>query len=177
MKRKTSLYFIIALVVILAIALGLFLFSKPSSEEETHSLAYQNVLSQIEEGNQYVIEKDLSDGCFSYRYFHRGCYYDQSKNYLVASALQNHNLTHSEIIDLCYKFAHKGASAYCLKSNNEIQKCYDFAGDNNYLNRICNLEEGEWIPSNVYGPYQTDDYDFKVDSWNTAEVVHYSELI
>jgi hypothetical protein len=152
MKRKTSLYFVISLVIVLII-LGLFLFFKPSSQEENHSPAYQNVLSQIEEGNQYVIEKELSDGCFPYRYFNRGCYYDQSKNYLVSSDLQNQNLTHFEIIDLCYKFAHKGSIAYCLSMNNEKQKCSDFAGNNNYLNQICNLKEGNVIPSAKFGPY------------------------
>lgn len=174
MKRKVNVYFVVVLIVVVII-LGLFLYSD-SSENATSPL-YQKFLSDIEEGNQYVIENNLSDGCFSYRYFHRGCYYDLSKRFLVISNFIGYNLTHSETIDLCYRFAHKGATAYCLKSNNEIQKCYDFASDNIYLNRICNLGEEEIIPSKNYGPYQTGNLTDKVDSWETMEPVYYSDLI
>jgi len=144
---------------------------------ENFSINYQNVLSNIEKGNQYVVEQNLSDGCFPYRYFNHACYYDESKNYLVSSTLQDKNLTHKEVVNLCYKFSHKGSVVYCLSMNQEKQKCMDFAGSNSYLSRICNLKEGELIPSQKYGPYQTDNYNFKVDSWNTIEPIYYSELI
>lgn len=117
--------------------------------------SYETALSKIEEGNNYVIENDLDDSCFPYRYFHRGCYYSQEKHYLVASTLSGSEifLTQDERITLCKKFAHKGAVAYCLKGSAESEKCLEFAGTNDYLKRICNLSPNEVIPSQLYGPY------------------------
>ena len=73
------------------------------------------------------------------------------------------------MIELCYKFVHKGAAAYCLKSNWKIEECLDLAGENAYLKRICNLREDETIPTEgFYDPkYQADPIPY----------VTYSELI
>jgi hypothetical protein len=37
-------------------------------------------------------------------------------------------------------------TAYCLKSNDKISECLIFAGDDSFLQKICNLEENETIP-------------------------------
>ena len=146
------------------------------SEAHLRSENYTKTLSLIENGNAFVIGNNWDDGCFPYRYFHRGCYYSEEKHYVISSALQNYGLQNNEITELCYKFAHKGAVAYCLKTNREIQKCREFAGNNEYLNRICSLEDGEVIPSNTYGPYENET-GWKVDDFGTTvEPVHYSKL-
>lgn len=118
------------------------------NSNKSYSENYKKTLDLIEEGNQYVIKNDVNDDCFPYRYFHRGCYYNEKKNYLIASSLQGYNLTSKEIINLCYKFAHKGGTSYCLWANKELEKCLDFAKNNDYLIRICGLEEKETIPFN-----------------------------
>jgi hypothetical protein len=157
MEKKRSIVYFLVLAIIIAVIIAIFMYPKSKendstnlpSTDDSHSKSYLDTLNKLEIGNEYVINNNLSDGCFPYRTFHRGCYYDLSKNYLVAPNLQEdyYNLTNEEIIEMCYKFAHKGAVAYCLKSNNELSKCTDFAGDNQYLMKICSLKDGELIYS------------------------------
>jgi hypothetical protein len=179
MKNKMIITSILILVVII-IALGIFIFNNSNVQiEDVYGKNYEDALLKIEEGNNYTIQRDLTDGCFPYRIYHRGCYYSDEDNYVAnPSFIPNpQNLTHDELINLCYSFAHKGATAFCLKSNFEKQKCLNFARTNDYLIRICNLEEGELIPSQMMGPYETDTAGYKVDSLETIELVKYSDLI
>lgn len=121
---------------------------EPTGVNETNN--YDLVLSRIELGNKWVTENDANDECSSFRYYHRGCYYKQylglETGAITGGNLQNHNLTHSEIIDLCQKLAHKGEASFCLRSNNEKALCLNFAEDNEYLNAICELDEGKVLP-------------------------------
>ena len=160
---------ILLVVLLLIIGFLIYTLNKNDLSED-----YQNVLSQIEEANTDLIRLDQSDQCFGYRIFNRGCSYTDTS--LTQSTLKSYTLTHEEVINLCYEFAHKGATAYCLSMNNEREKCYAFAETNTYLQRVCNLEEGEIIPSQRFGPYEGDTPQ-KVDSWETIEPVKYSELI
>jgi len=137
---------------------------------------YLEVLSLIIKANTFVIERDLNDACFPYRVQHLGCIHGETKDYLIASNLKEYDLTSEERIDLCYKFAHIGAIAYCLKSNNERPACFNLAKENPYLTRICYLEEGRIIPSIAFGPKE-DNMEYKVDSYEPAELVKYSELM
>jgi len=178
MKNRIIITSVAVLIVIIVI--GFIFFNGTHIKiEKVYSENYNNLLAQIKEGNNYTIQQNLTDGCFPYRIYHRGCYYSNEDNYITNPSLipNPQNLTHTEIISLCYKFVHKGAVAYCLKSNSEKQKCSDFAATNNYLGRICNLKEGELIPSQMMGPYQTDTSGYKVDAWKTVEPVKSSELI
>ena len=174
MNRKFS---IVLLGVLILAIIGFLIYT---SNKDSVSEEYHIVLSQIEDANNYVMERDADDSCYPYRIFNRGCYYDRGKGYLEVSSLKSYNLTYEEKIDLCYKFAHKGGTAYCLSRNNEKQKCNNFSGNNTYLNRVCNLEEGEIIPSQKFGPYNEEEIDFlgiKIDSWDKIEIVSYSDLI
>ena len=177
MKKQTIVISILILIVVIAIG---FLFNNSSVQtKDVYSKNYNDALFKIKEGNNYTIQKDLSDGCFPYRIYHRGCYYSNEDNYITNPSLipNQQNLTHDELISLCYSFVHKGAIAYCLKSNFEKQKCLNFAETNTYLSRICNLKENELIPSQMMGPYGTSTAGYKVDSWETVELVKYSDLI
>jgi hypothetical protein len=137
---------------------------------------YLEVLSFILKANKYVVDNNLNDACFPYRYIHLGCIHGETKDYLIASDLKEFNLTIEERLDLCNKFAHKGAIAYCLKSNNELQKCLDLSANNTYLNRVCRLTDNQVIPSQAFGPYEGDTT-YSVDSYQNAPLVKYSELI
>ena len=87
----------------------------------------------------------------------------------LAGTLAYEGLTHEEVISLCYEFAHKGGTAFCLMGNKEIDKCLDFAENNSYLQRICNLEEGETIPTvGFYDPQYQE---------NPIDYMKYSELL
>jgi hypothetical protein len=156
----------LCLIILPFVLLAALIFAK---------MNYLSVYLEIQKGNEIVIKHNLSDGCFPYRYFHRGCYYDVAKNYLVASDLRGYGLSHEEIVALCYSFAHKGAVAYCLNANNETARCHAFSSNNAYLNRVCGLQDGELIPSQQMGPYQTDTNPH-VDSWDTIELVGYTDL-
>lgn len=146
MKNKVIIASILVLIVIIAV--GFILFNNLEKQQEKISNEnYNNVLTQIEAGNKCIVEQNKDDSCFSFRYFNRGCYYDSCKTTMTDSNLQNYNLTKEEIVNLCYKFAHKGATAYCLNSNSEKQKCIDFAGTNNYLIAVCELPSGKLLPS------------------------------
>jgi len=136
----------ILIILIVVIILGFILFNY---FEKQPSKNYNGVLAQIELGNKCITEQDKDDSCFSFRSFHKGCYYDSCKTTMAYSDIQNYDLTKEEILNLCYKFAHKGVVAYCLKSNSEKQKCLDFAGTNIYLVAICGLQEGELLPSQL----------------------------
>jgi hypothetical protein len=151
MKSKIIITSIIVLIVIIA---GGFIFFNNFEKQpgKIYSENYNSVLSKINEGNQYVIEKDLDDYCFSYRNGYR-CEYSDSKQYLVGGNLLYYNLTSEEMVDLCYKFAHKGAVANCLKLSSTKETCLDFAKDNTYLQRICDLGVNQLIPSQKSGPY------------------------
>ena len=71
-------------------------------------------------------------------------------------------------------FAHKGSVAYCLSRNNEKQKCFDFAEENNYLQRICDLEEGEIIAKDESENMK--EY-FNTDGLEPIKAMKYSDLI
>ena len=69
----------------------------------------------------------MKDSCFPYRYYDRGCYYTGKLKFyegLLISTFANTNLTHEEKVELCYKFAFKGSTAWCLRGNaeNEMEK-------------------------------------------------------
>lgn len=176
MKKKAIIILTIILILIF-IFLEMFIGNNLNiSLRNNYSKSYEEALLKIEEGNEYIIKEDLTDGCFPYRKFHRGCYYSDEKHYATNTIPNQQNLSHEEVISLCYAFVHRGATAYCLKSNSEKQECLNFAGTNNYLIRICNLDEGEIIPSQMMGPYETDMGGYNVDSWKTIEPVKYSDL-
>lgn len=160
--------------------------SERISEEgkiEVNQSTYSLILERIEKGNKWVIENDFNDGCASFRYYNRGCYYKQypgldNTDKIVSGSLQYYNLTHSEIVDLCQKLVHKGFAAYCLNLNREINRCIEFAEDNNYLQRVCNLAEGEIIPSEQFGPYEKEGTTaYKVDSWEPVDIQSYSDFV
>ncbi|MCK4649960.1 hypothetical protein KAT36_01885 [Candidatus Pacearchaeota archaeon] len=144
---KGKIILVISIIVLAVLATFVVLYK--DTLEETRSEEYYNTLSEIQKGNNYILEKGLSDNCFPYRYFHRGCYYGGKVHYegLVISHLLDRNLTHEERINLCYEFAFNGSVAYCLQQNKEIGKCNEFAKDDEYLERICGLKENETIPT------------------------------
>ncbi len=134
----------IIVIILTLISIGYYFSTLNQSEE------YKSILSEIERGNEYTINHNSGDNCFPYRYFNRGCYYAGKLKFyegLLISDFSNTNLTHEEKIDLCYKFAFKGSTAWCLHKNSEDEKCLSFAGENEYLKRICSLKEGETIPN------------------------------
>jgi hypothetical protein len=161
MKTKILPISILALIIIAV--LGFFLFYWNNAKTiETHSENYNLILAQIEKGNNYIIGNNSDDLCFPYRYYQRGCYYGGKLKFyegLLISTLSDTNLSHEEKWELCFKFAYPGSVAWCLRGNaeneNEKQECIDFAGDNTYLTRICNLEDGKIIPQELgdAGPY------------------------
>lgn len=185
MKNRNFFKIILSLLILIIVGIVISNINKISVSED-----YQTALSRIENGNQIVIERDISDSCFQYRVVNRGCAY--TDYYLAQSTLENFNLTHGKRIELCYKFAHKGAIAYCLAMNNEREKCRDFSENNLYLDIVCDLEEEEIIPSKQFGPYNYSncfpegctslpfgsctDPDCSVLE-NALDIVKYSELI
>lgn len=141
---------IFVIVIILGV-LSFYLFIKnPSQKEDTQNDEVLNILRDIEKGNSYITTNNFSDNCFPYRYFHKGCYYEGKLKFtkgLLVNDFKNYNLTLAEKIDLCYKFVFNGSTAYCLYKNEERNKCLTFAKNDEYLVRICNLKEGETIPT------------------------------
>jgi hypothetical protein len=149
MKRKYLFVILIIFIFFLIFAIAIIKNYNPKKELKQKSKEYQNVLNEIEKGNRYILQNGTSDSCFPYRYYHRGCYYEgkfKFYNGLLVSDLRNYNLTDSEKIELCYKFIFNGSVAYCLSKNNH-KKCIEFASNDSYLSRICNLKKEETIPT------------------------------
>ncbi|HIG94513.1 MAG: hypothetical protein QT05_C0049G0023 [archaeon GW2011_AR13] len=178
MKNRIIITSIIVLIVIITV--GFILFNNSQKQpEKIYSAEYKTLLDEIERGNKYIISSNLKDSCFPYRYYDRGCYYTGKLKFyegLLISTFANTNLTHEEKVELCYKFAFKGSTAWCLRGNaeNEMEKqdCLNFAGDNNYLIRICNLEGEEVIPASL-----TTEGNTLHDEESIIPYVHYSDLI
>lgn len=176
MKTKILITSIIVLIAIIGI--GFILFnSSEKQQEKTYSTEYKSLLEKIESGNKYTISNNLDDSCFPYRYYDRGCYYSGKLKFYegtLISTFSDTNLTHEEKVELCYKFAFKGSTAWCLRGNAETeierQDCLNFAGNNNYLIRICNLEGNEVIPAQIA------EGDIPHDEDTIIPYVKYSEL-
>ena len=131
-------------IILLILVTHLLFFNNKDSAE------YLEVLAKIDLGNKYLSENGVSDDCFPYRYFHKGCYYEgklKFYNGLLVGSFLDSNLTKTERVRLCYVFLFNGSTVYCLQQNNELRKCYEFAGKDEYLARICGLKEGETIPT------------------------------
>jgi len=174
--KKIGVIGIILAVLILGY-IGYSIFGEGEITKLSGSENYKQILERIEKGNMWIIENDGSDECSSFRYYHRGCYYKQysgleNTDSIIGGSLQYYNLTHQEINNLCPKMAHKGHVTFCLKSNNEGELCLDFAGDNEYLRAICELEEGVILRSEFTAP--TGDY---CESNICYPTMKYSDLI
>ncbi|MBD3252362.1 hypothetical protein GF386_01375 [Candidatus Pacearchaeota archaeon] len=171
MENKKRLLITVIVSIILVIIFSAFYlinFNIPNNNtnennyiQENSNQEYLELLSKIEKGNNYILSNGTSDSCFPYRYFHRGCYYEGKQKFyngLLVSSFLSSNLSHDERIELCYKFIFNGSTAYCLQQNNEIEKCLEFAGQDTYLKRICDLKEGETIPTEgIWDPKYKDD--------------------
>lgn len=124
---------------------------------ENQSQGYIQAIRSVARCNADVITRNMSDYCFPYREIvHNACRYYLAQacmgfdsDYLI----EKYNLTHSEIRDICYRFAHKGLAAYCLHKSaineSEEKECMDLAAGNGYLEDICNLKEGEVFDSDI----------------------------
>jgi len=115
------------------------------------SESFYMVLYFIEQGNKYLIENDLSDSCLEYRTPDGGCATSPQRDYFLDSSFFKYTkLNETQKIELCYKFAHKGAVTYCLKDNSQIEKCLEVAENNEYLKKICSLNGEERIDSTSF---------------------------
>lgn len=152
--------YFIAVIIGVILVFGFIFFYQNNYESQENiekSSEYHIALNLIKEGNSYVLEIDRSDNCFPYRYYNRGCYYMGGEDNMLFDGDLGYfglNLSSQDKIELCYNFAHKGAIAYCLYKESGKEECLDFARDNEYLIRICELdiEYGETIPYGDPGP-------------------------
>lgn len=73
--KNNKLYYklVLGILIILLLILSIFYFTfyyKDNSKD------YSSVLIEIEKGNEYITQNGVSDSCFPYRYYRRGCYYE-----------------------------------------------------------------------------------------------------
>jgi hypothetical protein len=147
MEKKFIITFITVTIIL---SLALYILTSNNQEKNLSNSEYENILSQIKRGNTYIIENGITDSCFPYRYYHRGCYYEDKlkfQNGLIISTFNDENISLEQKTRLCYEFIFNGSTAYCLQRNNQITDCLNFAKDDEYLIRICGLKEGEIIPT------------------------------
>lgn len=146
------------LVLILGGGFAYFLLNNENQDQEINTIEsqdiqdqeYSKLISGIEKGNDYILSNGISDSCFPYRYYHKGCYYEGKEKFkegIIVDSFSSSNLSNEKRLELCYKFLFNGSVAYCLQQNNEIEKCLEFAKGDEYLERICSLEEEETIPT------------------------------
>jgi hypothetical protein len=152
-------YIILVCLLFLLIVLTFFIsWSDENTNDGSSPTSNYSILTQrVEVGNEYIKEKGvLTDSCFPYRPFHRGCYYEGKIKFTESSSrngsiilgnLGQYGLDEEDVLKICKKQIVNGSIAYCRHSCGLYEDCLDFAGSDEYLVRICNLEEGETIPT------------------------------
>jgi hypothetical protein len=116
------------------------------------TLPKAQLISNVDSCNNVMISKNISDECFGYHYYSRGCYYASDITICPGYAdtwlsdIVNYGLSHDESKEFCLKFSHKGLTANCLRiisQDSSKKDCLDFAKNDIYLVAICNLQNGE----------------------------------
>jgi hypothetical protein len=149
-----KLYFIIPIVLVIIIVTSLILINIIPESSESYSANYSVALEAIERCNVEMVEGDKSDWCLEYHDYYRECVYGEGKlhycmrgdgNFLI----NNFDLNLAEAKVLCKSFLHKGLAANCLRTlvtePDRTKECLDYAAGDTYLQKICNLGEGETI--------------------------------